>query len=100
MKKNKYIQCIFGINNGKKYLLKEGINRVGRGFLMDICLDDMQVTRDNHCIFIYEAKTGKVIIVPTVDSLTYLNNQKLVTQQYVGIGDLIRIGRSELIISE
>ncbi len=101
MKKEKYIKCTFGMNEGLQYKLKEGINRVGRGYQMDICLsDDIQITRDNHCIVKYESEEDRVIVIPTVDSLTYLNNQKLEAQEYIKNGDVLRIGRSELTLCD
>lgn len=94
-----YIECIFGDNTGAKYGIHEGINKIGKGYQMDICVsDDIQITRDNHCSIICDSGTKELILAPTMGSLTYLNNSLIKEPTIVKDKDVFRIGRSEFVI--
>ncbi|MGN0369701.1 MAG: FHA domain-containing protein [Butyrivibrio sp.] len=94
-----FVECIFGDDFGRKYPLHDGINRIGKGYHMDICIaDDIQITRDNHCSIIFNEEKGKCVIVPSIGSLTYLNNSLLKESVEIKEDDVFRIGRSEFTV--
>lgn len=93
--------CVFGASKGQKYPLKKGINRIGRGFQMDICVaGDTYITRDNHCSITVEEKGEKYLLAPTDGSMTYLNNELLSKKAYLKASDMIRIGQTEFELCE
>lgn len=95
---NVYIECIFGDCYGQKFMLKDGVNKIGKGYQMDVCItDDVQITRDNHCTIVCDMKMEKYIIIPTVGSLTYLNNTLLRESTEINNKDVFRIGRSNFV---
>lgn len=90
------IECIFGDNVGKRYALRQGINRIGRSYQMDICIEaDFQIVRDNHCSILYDEKKNEFILLPSADAVIYVNNAALTGRQVIGTEDVIRIGRSD-----
>ncbi len=91
------IECVFGDNLGTKYKLHKGINRIGTGYLMDVCVvDDIQITRDNHCSIVYD--NDVCTLIPTAGSLTYINSVLMEKASVLTTNDVFRIGRSDFIL--
>lgn len=91
------MECIFGDSKGKRYRLYSGINRVGRGYQMDVCVDgDLQIMRDNHCSILYDKSKDEFTIIPSAGSVTYVNNVILKHPAIISEKDVLRIGRSDL----
>lgn len=94
-----YLECIFGDCKGETFELHTGVNKIGRGYQMDVCLsDDVQVTRDNHCSIVLDLESGVIKLVPSNGSITYFNSTLLTTSVEVTESDVIRIGRNEIVL--
>ncbi len=90
------IECIFGDNKGKKYILHKGINRIGNSYQMDVRIEnDLLVTHDNHCSLIFDDNKKRFSIVPSAGTVTYLNNELLKRKKIIRENDTFRIGRSD-----
>lgn len=90
------VECVFGNNKGKRYMLHEGVNRVGSSYQMDVRIEnDLQVTYDNHCSIVYDSMKKRFLILPTTGTVTYLNNELLKRKRIIKKNDVFRIGRSD-----
>ena len=91
-----FLECVFGDCRGEKFELHRGVNKVGRGYLMDVCIsEDIQLTRDNHCSIIWDEQ-DVVKLVPSNGAITYYNNTLLKEIVELKENDVIRVGRNEL----
>lgn len=93
-----WLVCRTGPDQGKDYRLKEGVNRIGRGFQMDVCLSgDVSITLDTHCSVTYDPKSNHFFVSPATGSISYLNGQILAEPVELKNGDMISVGMSELV---
>lgn len=91
-----WLVCICGEMKGKDYRLYPGFNRIGREISSDICIQDPEVSRENHCSLVYDEKSGQFYVVPGKGTLTYLNEEAVQEAVKLQEGDKIRIGGSTL----
>lgn len=90
------VECIFGDNKGKKYLLHKGVNRIGNSYQMDVRIEnDLMVTHDNHCSLVFDDTKKRFLIVPSTGTVTYFNNELLKRKKILKENDTFRIGRSD-----
>lgn len=91
-----WLVCIKGPQKGRDYRLHHGFNRIGRGYGMEICIeDDKMISRECHCSIAYDAKSNTFSLVPSAGAITY-RNKSLIQQPLVIVNrDIIEIGESE-----
>ena len=92
-----WLVCVEGAMKGNDYRLYSGFNRVGRTMDSDICLQDAEVSREDHCSVVYDEKNSEFYLVPGKGSLTYLNGEPLQKATVIQDGEKIRIGKCMLI---
>ena len=63
----------------------------------DVCLEDLQVARENHCAVVYEPKRGEFFLTPGMGTETYLNGTRLEGTKMLENGDEIGLGDSLLV---
>lgn len=91
-----WLVCIDGPEKGRDYRLHHGFNRLGRSHDMDIVvMEDSYISRDTHCMLVYDGKHNAFYASPSVGTLTYLNGELLDKSLKIKVGDILRIGESE-----
>jgi len=88
---------VTSINSKKrKFILKSGMNTIGREKEQDICLDDYKVTRRHARIQVDTEK--KICVFEDLGSLngSYLNNAKI-KKHLLKENDIIEIGTHQLL---
>lgn len=99
MEEKIFLECIFGDSRGEKFELHKGVNKIGRGYQMDVCIsEDIQLTRDNHCSIVWDAEANIVKLVPSNGAITYFNNSLLNEIVEITENDVFRVGRNELVL--
>lgn len=94
-----WLVCIEGKENfGKSFILGTGGNFVGRGANMDVkILGDDSISRNKHCIILYEPKNNMFIIEPGESrQLTYLNDKVVLSPVELKSNDIIQLGETKL----
>lgn len=92
-----WLVCVEGPEKGRDYRLYHGFNRVGRGYGMDVCIvDDVHISRENHCSVVYDHKSNTFSLVPSGGNLIYLGGELVSHPVQLKTGDIIRIGESQL----
>lgn len=93
-----WLVCITGREKGRDYRLHNGMNRVGRGYQMDICVvDDELISRENHATVVYDYKSNKFYLTPGNGTVTRLNGEVLVRAAELKSRDKIAMGESEFV---
>ncbi|MCI9590222.1 MAG: FHA domain-containing protein [Lachnospiraceae bacterium] len=92
-----WLVCIGGPKKGKDYRIYVGYNHIGRDIDMDISIpEDSLIELSNHCAIVYDGKNNQFLIVPGMESATYLNQEYLSGPKVIKTGDILEIGKSEL----
>lgn len=94
-----WLVCVEGKDNfGKSFKLGTGGNFVGRGANMDVkILGDDSISRNKHCIILYEPKNNMFIIEPGESrQLTYLNDKVVLSPVELKSNDIIQLGETKL----
>lgn len=91
-----WLVCVKGPMRGKDYSLYAGFNRIGRNIGSDICIQDGEVARENHCSVVYEDRAGEFYIVPGLGTVTYLDGAVLQQAEKISEGSRISLGGSVL----
>lgn len=90
-----WLVCIAGPQKGRDYRIHYGFNRIGRSYMMDICVeDDLGITRDNHCSVVYDDKENLFSLIPARGTITYVNGKILMQAIKLQTEDRITIGES------
>ena len=93
-----WLVCVEGPEKGRDYRLHHGFNRIGRDMEMDVqVMDDLAVSRKNHCSVVYDEKGRTFSVVPSPGSLTYYGDQLLEKARPLEAGDEIRMGESSFV---
>lgn len=93
-----WLVCMNGTEQGKDFRLHAGKNFVGRSASMDVLLvDDKTIARDKHCSVIYDPKGNEFYLCGEGGNLVYLNGEILDSSVRLQEGDLVTIGKTELI---
>ena len=91
-----WLVCIAGPEKGRDYRIYHGINKVGRGYDMDINIeDDQSLSRTTYCRLVYDIRSNKYYIVPVNGALVYLNGDSLTKPEEIYSGDMLKLGNSE-----
>ncbi len=90
-----WLVCIRGSMRGKDYRLYPGFNRIGRSMGSDICLQDPEVSRENHCSVAYDAKSRSFYLAPGQGTV-YLDGELVQKAVLLSKGSRISLGSSEL----
>jgi pSer/pThr/pTyr-binding forkhead associated (FHA) protein len=91
--------CVHGMNKGDEFPLYEGKNVVGRAPESSVLLFDKKCSR-NHCII---HKKGRHYSVEDLDSRngTLLNGKRVTSKaKSAAFGDVIKIGKTVLVLSD
>jgi pSer/pThr/pTyr-binding forkhead associated (FHA) protein len=91
--------CLSGMNKGEEYDLPEqGELSIGRGGKNDICVYDRKSSR-NHCKIYVE---GAMVLLEDLQSTNgvRVNDQLVVGQRQLNIGDQMAIGQTVFLLSE
>lgn len=91
-----WLVCVDGPEKGRDYKLYHGFNHIGRGYDMTVCIvDDVHISRDNHCSVVYDNKSNTFSLVPSGGNLIYKGGEPVSQPVPLLSGDLIQIGGSE-----
>lgn len=92
-----WLVCIQGNNKGSSYILKTGVNNIGRGSDMDVVLKgDNYISRNKHAVIVYKPEERGFFIEPSEgQAKTYINEKLLMSYQKLMEGDVIRLGVGE-----
>src|SRR5947209_5454565 len=95
----KLLQIIAGKDKGRVFFLPEdaGTLPLGRGGSVETRLNDLQVSR-RHCEV--RVSGDRVTVADTNSSLGTFVNKQRVTQQELRVGDVLRLGETELRLEE
>ncbi len=91
-----WLVCVRGAEYGRDFPLYAGFNRIGRGAGSDVALNDMQVSRDEHCSVIYEEKKNVFYLVPKAGSLTYVGEELVDAARELKSGQIVAVGKTWL----
>lgn len=94
-----WLVCVEGMDKGAHFILKAGVNNLGRSVNMDVSIrNDVYVSRDRHSILTYEEESREFFIAPGIgQSITYMNEKPVLSAQKLTEGDCIRMGKTKLI---
>ena len=94
-----WLVCVEGMDKGAHFILKAGVNNLGRSVNMDVSIrNDVHVSRDRHSILTYEEESREFFIAPGIgQSITYMNEKPVLSVQKLTEGDCIRMGKTKLI---
>ena len=93
-----WLVAVKGPHKGKDFRLQTGRNFIGRDDLMDVCLRyDNAVSRNKHAVLLYEPKGCTFFVTPGEShELAYLNGEVLLDAKPLKSGDILTLGRSDL----
>jgi serine/threonine protein kinase len=90
----KQLTVIKGVDKDKHFVLSENFNLLfGRSKHAESRLNDLSVSRV-HCE-VELLRSGRVLLMDLESSGTYVNGQR-VTEQFLKVGDVVRIGTTEM----
>jgi hypothetical protein len=93
-----WLVCVQGAERGRDYRIHAGQNFIGRSFGMDVAvIGDEQISREKHCVIVYDPGTGNYHLVHGEGTDTYLNDDLLAGYAVLKNRDQITIGASEFI---
>lgn len=94
-----WLVAIEGNHRGEAFNLKAGMNYVGRGTNMDVCLiKDQSVSRNKHVTVIFDAVNSEFVIhMGESKELVYINNELLLSPVKLKDRDRILIGKTLLV---
>lgn len=89
-----WLVCIQGCMKGKDYRIYAGFNRIGRSLNSDICLQDPQVSKENHCSVVYDGKSNSFYLVPGqgivyLDQITVQKAEILLRGSRISLGECV-----------
>lgn len=91
------LKCILGNNIGDVYCIREGENSIGRNSNNDICINnDLLVSRAQHA-FVCANKKNYEIKAGNSKGFFYVNGKVVLLSENLKNGDIVKIGKSELI---
>jgi hypothetical protein len=93
-----WLVCVKGAHSGESYKLRRGVNRIGRGKEMDICIPgDKRISRENHALISYDPGSNRFHVHPGHSrGVVYLNNSLVEAATALEAYDMIEIGQSGL----
>ena len=93
-----WLVCVSGVNSGEDYKLRRGVNRIGRGKEMDICIPgDKRISRENHALISFDAGSNRFHLHPGHSrGAVYLNNSLVDAATQLHAYNLIEIGQTGL----
>ena len=90
-----WLVCVKGTMKGRDFRLHHENNWIGRSRNMDIILnEDLFITRDKHCVIVYDGKKHNRFFIQPGSGLTYLNEKPLEAATEIKLGDQIKMGES------
>lgn len=94
-----WLVCTEGVNRGKSYSVRGGINAIGRGDRMDIVITgDMKISSENHAKVSYSEKTNRYNLIPGDGrNIIYLNDEEVFSPTLLNAYDLIDFGDTKLL---
>ena len=94
-----WLICINGVNKGRSYEVRTGINAIGSDITMRIrILGDPQIERCNHGVIAYDPKKVQTnILLGDSNGLVYLDGKAVFNPIELTSYDRIQIGDSEFI---
>lgn len=94
-----WLVCTEGIQSGRSYELKNGINNIGRGFDMDIqILGDNRIASGCHAVIAYDKRIKKSRLIPGKGSdLVYHKGAAVYEPKDLSAYDEIEIGNSRFL---
>ena len=92
-----WLICIAGPNIGRDYRIGAGTNSIGRDGSNRIAVfGDNSISRDKHCMVIYEPKKMQFFLkAGDSTGLTYLNEEYVTDMTPLKAGDVLEIGASK-----
>jgi hypothetical protein len=72
-----WLVCTKGVMKGHDYRLYEGFNRIGRNLDSDVCIQDPQISGNNHASVVYDGKSNQFYLVPGTGTLTYYHGERV-----------------------
>lgn len=94
-----WLVCMEGMDKGAHFILKAGVNNLGRSVNMDVSIrNDVHISRDRHSILTYDEGGREFFIAPGIgQGITYVNDKPVLSAQKLNEGDCIRMGKTKLI---
>ncbi len=94
-----WLVCINGEEAGKDYRLHAGKNFVGRSMTMDIpIVGDKTIAKVKHCAVVYDPKENHFFLSSEEGNVVYLNDETIESYVELKADDVIRVGKTELIM--
>ena len=84
------------IVDGQKIALAEGTTRIGRSPTADICLEDPSVSR-RHAMLLREGESVRILDDRSLNGV-FVNGER-VTARVLEDGDVLQLGRNELVFA-
>jgi len=90
--------CVYGMNKGDEFPLREGTNVVGRAQDANVILFDKKCSR-SHCMIL---KKGSYFTIEDTGSRhgTFVNGKLVTKRRSVSYGDKVKLGRTLLLLSD
>ncbi len=94
-----WLTCIDGHMLGESFSLREGENYIGRSANMDVALlQETTVSRDNHCIILFDnAQNSFHITITDQEKAVFLNKKRIHTSTQLKHHDVITLGDCSLL---
>lgn len=94
-----WLACVEGDARGKSFVLRGGVNTIGRSGKMDVCLpEDMTISADNHAKISYSARNNRFQLVPCESrNLIYRNGEEVLSPVVLHAYDMIDFGTTKLL---
>lgn len=90
-----WLVCIKGPERGRDYRIHHGKNKVGRNYANDICVaEEVKMSRESHCIIIYDDKSNQFFLSSCEGSLTYREGSLVNQPIQLKTGDVFSVGDS------
>lgn len=90
-----WLVCIKGPEKGRDYRLHHGKNKMGRSYVNDLCVaEEVKMSRENHCVIIYDDKSNQFFLTPSEGSLTYQGGSLVDKPVQLKTCDVFTIGDS------
>ena len=94
-----WLACIEGAERGKSFSLRSGVNTIGRGSKMDICMpDDPTISAENHAKLSYSVRNNRFQLVPGESrNIVYCNGEEVLAPRVLCAYDIIDFGTTKLL---
>lgn len=94
-----WLVCVSGKQKGLCYKLLNRINRIGRSFEMDVCIEgDMTISGENHARVSYSDRDNSFhLLAPEGLNVYYLNGAQVLMPMRLSAYDIIDFGETKLL---